>query len=121
MLIVKISLISKKNETHDASDTAVSSFARTSHHVSREVSIAEAESAVNRKFSISASENIEVAKQHFGTTKDWTKTGYLLSDGTQLDFSGRHWGGDSGDKNRYVRPSGKRKRGKANAFPLLLA
>lgn len=33
----------------------------------------------------------EIAKGHFGTTKDWAETGYLLKDGTQLDFSGRHW------------------------------
>lgn len=50
----------------------------------------------NKKFSISPSENTETAKQHFGTTRDWAETGYLLTDGTQLDFSGRHWGGDGG-------------------------
>lgn len=34
-----------------------------------------------------------LAKEHFGTTTNWKETGYLLKDGTQLDFSGRHWGG----------------------------
>ena len=33
----------------------------------------------------------EIAKEHFGTTNKWSETGYLLKDGTQLDFSGRHW------------------------------
>ena len=33
----------------------------------------------------------EVAKEYFGTTRKWSETGWLLRDGTQLDFSGRHW------------------------------
>lgn len=33
----------------------------------------------------------DVAKEHFGTTTKWSETGWLLRDGTQLDFSGRHW------------------------------
>ena len=32
------------------------------------------------------------AVEHFGTTDDWNETGYLMPDGTQLDFSGRHDG-----------------------------
>lgn len=32
-----------------------------------------------------------IAKEHFGTTNKWSETGWLLKDGTQLDFSGRHW------------------------------
>lgn len=36
------------------------------------------------------------AKKFFGTTYDWNKTGYLLTDGSQLDFSGKHEGYDSG-------------------------
>ena len=32
-----------------------------------------------------------VAKEYFGTTNKWAETGWLLQDGTQLDFSGRHW------------------------------
>ena len=34
-----------------------------------------------------------LAKKHFGTTRNWNETGYILTDGSQLDFSGRHWGG----------------------------
>lgn len=41
-------------------------------------------------------ETTKAAKEYFGTTKDWNKTGYLLTDGTQLDFSGKHEGYDSG-------------------------
>lgn len=36
------------------------------------------------------------AKNFFGITYDWNKTGYLLTDGSQLDFSGKHEGYDSG-------------------------
>ena len=32
-----------------------------------------------------------IAKDYFGTTNKWSETGFLLKDGTQLDFSGRHW------------------------------
>lgn len=31
-------------------------------------------------------------KEHFGTTDDIFEAGYLLPDGSMLDFSGRHWG-----------------------------
>lgn len=47
------------------------------------------------KYSLSESDfpnNAEdVAKEYFGTTTKWSETGWLLQDGTQLDFSGRHW------------------------------
>ena len=33
----------------------------------------------------------EKAKEHFGTTEDFQIAGYLLTDGTMLDFSGAHW------------------------------
>ena len=33
----------------------------------------------------------DIAKEYFGTTTKWSETGWLLQDGTQLDFSGRHW------------------------------
>lgn len=33
----------------------------------------------------------DIARQYFGTTEKWSETGWLLRDGTQLDFSGRHW------------------------------
>jgi hypothetical protein len=36
----------------------------------------------------------DIAKKHFGTTTNWSETGWLLTDGTQLDFSGRHWEND---------------------------
>lgn len=37
------------------------------------------------------------ARHHFGVTDDLSETGYILSDGTFLDFSGRH------EANGYVR------------------
>ena len=39
----------------------------------------------------------DTAKAHFGTTKDFREAGYLLPDGSLLDFSGRHEGGDETD------------------------
>ena len=52
----------------------------------------------NIRFSLPANaENL--AKEHFGTTTKWRETGYLTTDGTMLDFSGRHWGGDGGGRD----------------------
>lgn len=39
----------------------------------------------------------KLAKDHFGVTHDLRETGYILSDGTMLDLSGRHYA------NGYVR------------------
>ena len=37
-------------------------------------------------------ENAEdIAKDYFGITDKWSETGWSVTDGTQLDFSGRHW------------------------------
>lgn len=36
------------------------------------------------------------AKKHFGVTYDWNKAGYILTDGSRLDFSGKHQGYDTG-------------------------
>lgn len=33
----------------------------------------------------------DAAKERFGTTRDIREAGYVLPDGTMLDFSGRHW------------------------------
>ena len=40
---------------------------------------------------------IERAKKHFGVTKNAAEAFYILPDGTMLDGSGRHWGGDERD------------------------
>jgi len=42
----------------------------------------------DRKFPTNAE---KIAKDYFGTTQKWSETGWLLQDGSQLDFSGRHW------------------------------
>jgi hypothetical protein len=34
---------------------------------------------------------IERAERHYGVTEDWREAGYILPDGTMLDFSGRHY------------------------------
>ena len=43
------------------------------------------------------SELIQRAKYTFGTTNDVREAFYVLPDGTMLDGSGRHWGGDERD------------------------
>ena len=47
------------------------------------------------KFSPAASpkENGKTALAYFGKTYKWSETGYVLLDGSKLDFSGRHEGG----------------------------
>lgn len=57
---------------------------------------------VNRKFSLKTY-SVEEMKQHakdakefFGKTYNWNETGYITTDGTKLDFSGKHEGGPGG-------------------------
>lgn len=38
----------------------------------------------------------KAAAEHFGRTYGWKETGYLLTDGSKLDFSGRHEGASGG-------------------------
>lgn len=57
---------------------------------------------VNRKFSLKAyseaekKDHVKSAKEYFGKTYNWNETGYITTDGTKLDFSGRHDGGPGG-------------------------
>nr|DAQ52700.1 MAG TPA: hypothetical protein [Caudoviricetes sp.] len=57
---------------------------------------------VNRKFSLKTYSAEEIkqhakdAKDFFGKTYNWNETGYITTDGTKLDFSGRHDGGPGG-------------------------
>lgn len=51
---------------------------------------------VKQQFSLSSSENVKAAEQHFGTTYKISEAGYLLTDGNLLDFSGRHEGAPGG-------------------------
>lgn len=46
---------------------------------------------VNKKFSMR-----DKALEHFGRTFSWKETGYLLTNGAKLDFSGRHEGASGG-------------------------
>mgnify|MGYP004656740127 CR=1 FL=1 len=41
-------------------------------------------------------EHVKSAKEFFGKTYNWNETGYITTDGTKLDFSGRHDGGFGG-------------------------
>ena len=56
------------------------------------------EYAEKAKFSPAASpkENDKTALAYFGKTYKWSETGYVLLDGSKLDFSGRHEGGSGG-------------------------
>ncbi len=38
----------------------------------------------------------DISKQYFGTTEDFLEAGYILPDGTMLDFSGKKFGGNAG-------------------------
>lgn len=42
-------------------------------------------------------EKYEELKSHFGITNNFKVAGYLLKDGTMLDFSGKHWGDTTSD------------------------
>ena len=41
-------------------------------------------------------DHVKFAKEFFGKTYSWNETGYITTDGTKLDFSGRHDGGPGG-------------------------
>lgn len=41
-------------------------------------------------------DHVKSAKKFFGKTYSWNETGYITTDGTKLDFSGRHDGGPGG-------------------------
>lgn len=41
-------------------------------------------------------DHVKSAKNFFGKTYSWNETGYITTDGTKLDFSGRHDGGPGG-------------------------
>lgn len=51
----------------------------------------------------------QVVKKHFGTTEDLHETGYILSDGTMVDLSGRHYsGGYVQRRGRFIPEAGQR-------------
>ena len=41
-------------------------------------------------------DHVKSAKEFFGKMYSWNETGYITTDGTKLDFSGRHDGGPGG-------------------------
>ena len=44
--------------------------------------------------------HVKSAKEFFGKTNNWNETGYITTDGTKLDFSGRHEGAPGGQAGR---------------------
>jgi hypothetical protein len=51
-----------------------------------------------RRVTVSAGEIFSRAKDYFGTTTNPDEAGYILPDGAMLDFSGRRFGGTSGER-----------------------
>ena len=45
-------------------------------------------------------DHVKSAKEFFGETNNWNETGYITTDGTKLDFSGRHEGAPGGQTGR---------------------
>lgn len=43
-----------------------------------------------------SAEVFEAVKEHFGLTKDWREVGWILPDGSLIDFSGKRQGGEPG-------------------------
>lgn len=44
--------------------------------------------------------HVKSAKEFFGETNNWNETEYITTDGTKLDFSGRHEGAPGGQTGR---------------------
>lgn len=44
--------------------------------------------------------HVKSAKEFFGETNNWNETGYITTDGTKLDFFGRHEGAPGGQTGR---------------------
>ena len=65
-------------------------------HSDSDKSITQQKEKVKRKFSISDDET-SALKNHFGTTRNYEVAGYILPDGSMLDFSGKHWGDTNSD------------------------
>ena len=53
--------------------------------------------------------HVKSAKEFFEETNNWNETGYITTDGTKLDFSGRHEGAPGGQTGR--RGDGRDRRG----------
>jgi hypothetical protein len=49
--------------------------------------------------------HVKSAKEFFGETNNWNEAGYITTDGTKLDFSGRHEGAPGGQTGRRGRRS----------------
>ena len=72
-----------------ALDVAVENARETGEYVE--------ESEASYSVDVSFDEDIsKKAMNYFGKTYKWGETGYILKDGTKLDFSGRHEGGSGG-------------------------
>ena len=54
-------------------------------------------------------DHVKSAKEFFGETNNWNETGYITTDGTKLDSSGRHEGAPGGQTGR--RGDGRDRRG----------
>lgn len=87
--------MAEKNTANSAQSTqgvasAASESARQKGDVSKN-SMRDENEKVNVKFSV-----LTAALEHFGRTYSWKETGYLLTNGAKLDFSGKHEGASGG-------------------------
>lgn len=75
------------NERSNGSLTTTNSISQNTENVNPE-------SQNGRKYGLPETE--QSAVDLFGHTYSWSETGYILTDGSRLDFSGRHEGGRGG-------------------------
>ena len=59
------------------------------------------ERKMSRRVNEISEDTYDRMKKHFGTTYNYNVAGYMLNDGTMLDFSGKHWG-DTTSRTRQV-------------------
>ena len=80
--------------TPELARTSSSSDNSISDNIGRSSSETVQNSEQNGKYALS--KIAADAKSYFGTTYNWNEAGYILTDGSRLDFSGKHEGGQGG-------------------------
>lgn len=86
----------KANSQRDTFEAAESlkEISVSTNSISQNAKKVNPESQNGRKYALPETE--QSAVDLFGHTYSWSETGYILTDGSRLDFSGRHEGGRGG-------------------------